>query len=258
MVQRQEHWMVFPGRVNDAVAMFMVDVAWGSRLPVESMPVLIDVQVDLAEPREDGLTTAEESARLNEVEDKLVDALAWANQAVLVGRMVSQGRRVWFFYGASAAKAAEIARDAVGDAPYDPLVRSRADEDWTWYQEFLYPNPAQLRWASDAEVVEQLTGYGDSLSVPRKVTHYIYFTDLPTREAYATWAASRGYDIDDRPTGEGERPFGLILSHVGPVDVDSINTKTGELSAKAEEHGGDYDGWETQVVGGEEPPSPAK
>ncbi len=74
------------------------------------------------------------------------------------------------------------------------------------------------------------------------------FVERP-RGTFSAQVEALGFQVEDMSeAGEGERPYGIHVSRVDPVDPASIDAVTIELTERAAELGGDYDGWETQVI----------
>ena len=101
----------------------------------------------------------------------------------------------------------------------------------------------------DLLVIETLKANGDDGSARRQVDHWIYFDDRERAQAFIAWAQSEQYIFDDEhshATDDGR--FCVRLQHHGSCAIDDIGSHTVVLSRKADEHGGEYDGWEVPVV----------
>ena len=113
----------------------------------------------------------------------------------------------------------------------------------------------QLRRALDFErsenqrVADALIESGDALAEPRPIQHWAYF---PTEEGRAQFIALigqqfSGIDSHMNPISRGNE-HAVTFWHTGVPDSDSMTEITGMLSLAAESCGGEYDGWETQVI----------
>lgn len=249
-VSRDQRWLVFPGTVNDKPAMFTVDLAWTDRTPPPNLAVRLDVQVPLREPDERGYPSRTEREALDQIEERLAQSLAWSNQAVYVGRMVTDGACVFFYYAASGDGALQSAEQALAPFPgYEPHAHPRPDAGWEFYADFLKPQRDQLRWGLDAATILELANQGDDHARARTVRHYAYFPTALAREGFVAWAKSNGFSIDRLAKGDREDPlpFSVRFTHVGPTMIDDLFQRTNAADQAARGAGGDYDGWETTI-----------
>lgn len=92
---------------------------------------------------------------------------------------------------------------------------------------------------------------GDSAGKPRRIDHFAYF---PTRAGQTLFVdACRAAGFKLRAThdpNEVSDKYCAIVSLVDVPDDDFSDNVTGMLIDLAERFGGEYDGWETQIVGG--------
>jgi regulator of RNase E activity RraB len=119
----------------------------------------------------------------------------------------------------------------------------------------MYPEPVQLQSMQNRRVVYQLAQHGDPLTVPRPVEHWIYFKTERDRETYWNRVNAKGFELTEMTTDAengGECPYLLRITREDMVDYDSIDECVLPLWGLATELNGNYDGWETGIVGGEE------
>ncbi|HEY2588365.1 MAG TPA: DUF695 domain-containing protein [Tepidisphaeraceae bacterium] len=95
-----DRWDSYLATKNGKPASLFVDIGFAQEAPKGDYGVCLAVLVQQRAPRHDGLTTNEEADRLWPLEDALVPAVhAWGG--IYVGRITTDGRRDFFFYGAS-------------------------------------------------------------------------------------------------------------------------------------------------------------
>jgi hypothetical protein len=93
------------------------------------MDLHLAVTVPLREPTSRGLTTNEEAASLNALEDELFEALG--ADAVYIGRETGDGARVMHFHVATVGPAEERVRERMGRHP-NRGIRLRVEADPAW------------------------------------------------------------------------------------------------------------------------------
>ena len=85
------------------------------------------------------------------------------------------------------------------------------------------------------------------LAIERDIDHWAYFDTLESAETFADWAQQHDYSLR-HPVEAQDDQFCVRLIHHGSVQLHAITATTAQLSAKADELGGDYDGWETPIM----------
>ena len=193
-------------------------------------------------------------------------------------RPATESERSFYFYLGKKTSGDEELRGALlatlarvmADFPeYKYECRLQEDPEWKNYLEFMYPEPVQLQSMQNRRVVYQLMQHGDRLTVPRPVEHWIDFKTTQDREAYWNRVNAMGFELlemsmveadDDEDDEElrvtllppGEYPYSLHITRDDKVDYDSIDACVLPLWGLASEYDGNYDGWETGIVQGEE------
>lgn len=95
--------------------------------------------------------------------------------------------------------------------------------------------------------VETLEENGDDLATPREIDHYIYFDDLDSLTRFEKQADQLGFRVRNHVETEEGRP-GLQVFRVDIPSFERIDDITLPLYRAARDCGGDYDGWESEVV----------
>ncbi|MGF3104578.1 DUF695 domain-containing protein [Rossellomorea sp. DUT-2] len=248
-----ENWDVYVGYIEDRMASVVLDMDIVEEVNTEKYHHPYCIRFKVKRPNEDGFPVGAEADRLGEIEDSLIDSLD-PQHFVHVGRVTTDGIRDLIFYSNQEESYALV--DAAGrfsqPAGYEVEVFPiEEDEHWEFYYDFLYPNQYQQQHMGNRHVVERLEESGDTLQVPRKVDHWVYF-DLPKgMKRFAKAIKKEGFSIESEtghPNEEGK--YVLTISRVDLVDLHSINEVTDLLVEISETYDGEYDGWETLVIEG--------
>jgi uncharacterized protein (TIGR01619 family) len=244
-----DNWKPYLCNVNSKLASILVNLGLRDSVPISSKPWLLWVWVYFQSPRTDGLSDGKEAPTLYKIEDALTPRLARACQAILCGRITTEGRREFYFYG----ETKEGFRQAVKEAltlfeGYRFDTGDQEDSTWGQYLNVLYPSPEDLQRIANMDLLDVLVKKGDVLSVAREVQHWIYLHSEASRSLFRDAAAAVGFKIVSEPSSKGELPFGIVVARTQSIEQETIDCTVLELLNLARRFDGDYDGWETPVV----------
>jgi uncharacterized protein (TIGR01619 family) len=245
-----DDWDFYFCKVNDVVASIAVDLGLHELAPDGSRPYLLWVRVYLKTPRPDGLSDSVEFDSLVAIEKKITESLSEKFDAILCGRITTDGRREFYYYAARLEAFQPIVANAmIHFRDYEFDCGCQAEPDWKQYLTLLYPSDEDRQRMENRSVLEVLERKGDTLNTPRDVLHWIYFPTEIDRDAFWTAIQPLEYRIQsqlDRP--DDELPFGLCIVRFQSVKQAEIDEAVIELFRRAKDFHGDYDGWETEVI----------
>jgi uncharacterized protein (TIGR01619 family) len=248
-------WDFYFANINERKASLFVDIGIREMAPSADHPWLLWVWVELNQPREDGLSSSQETDLLAQIEDSLTDAVGGAIDGFLAGRITTDGRREFYFYAPEFAGFGDaVARGMERFAEYKWDADSKHDPEWTHYLELLYPTARDWEQIKNRHVIEQLQKRGDPLQKKRLVFHWAYFSSEASRSQFVVEIRNRGYAVTDETAfadANSPYPWSVRFERIDNVDWNSINQVTIELFELADSLAGDYDGWETSVETGE-------
>lgn len=246
-----EDWDVYVCQIDDQPAAVFVDLGRAQAAPEPKRPWLLRVQIPLLTPRPDGLSDQEETEALYELEDELFAAVAQGLRACYVGRITSQGRREMFYYGKSAEGFEPAVQKAAARFPqYEITSRAQEDRDWDVYSDLLYPSDLDMQSIQNRRVVDRLAESGDDLSQSREIAHWLYFPSEHARNQLIEQVEGEGFAAETFQTEkpDDEFAFGLRLVRNDHAALDFLDPLVADLFLRAQNCGGEYDGWESQVV----------
>jgi hypothetical protein len=120
------------------------------------------------------------------------------------------------------------------------------DAEKAGYWKELFPSPDDWQLIMDMRVLESLEEHGDDHSQARTIDHVALIPAGVAQKQFTAWLKERGYDLQSvEPTEESIIRF--EFTHEGTVELTEISSHSIALRRKAEELGGDYDGWGTSV-----------
>jgi len=245
-----ENWDFYFLRVDDKPASIFVDLGIASEAPIEALPFMAYVRLYMQHPRPDGLSSQEEFDALTSVERAIQRDLAGDGGILYVGRKTGDGVRDFYFYTAQSRDWDSRVKTLMGRfAAYEFDCGCRVDSEWQTYFEFLYPSDADRQRMKNSRVCEALQKHGDRLTDEREIDHWAYFPSASARSAFVEQASRLGFRL--RSLSEPEKPgdrYGVRLFRVDVPTLDGIDDVTLPLFHLATELGGEYDGWETQVI----------
>ncbi|KKK38132.1 hypothetical protein WQ57_09955 [Mesobacillus campisalis] len=247
-----ENWDIYFDYIDDKIASVVLDLDIWQEIDNEEFNHSFCLRLNLKEPNEDGLPIEKEAEVINEIEDSLIEFLDHRN-FINVGRVTTNGVRDVIFYSNQELKniLIDAAHQFVKPAGYEfEIFGIEEDETWEFYYDFLYPNQYQQQHMGNQQVVDSLEESGDQLEVPRKVEHWLLFSDLKMMKRFIKDIKKEGFSIEEEPNQVNEEgKYTVAISRIDSVDLPSINEVTDLLIEISEEHEGEYDGWETFVLG---------
>jgi uncharacterized protein (TIGR01619 family) len=244
-----DNWKPYLCNVNGKLASILVNLGLRDSAPITSKPWLLWMWVYFQSPRPDGLSYTEEAPTLYKIEDALTVRAARACRAILSGRITTEGRREFYFYG----ETKDGFRKAVGEAlkgfeGYKFDLGVEEDSSWNQYLNVLYPSLQDLERIANRDLLDELAKRGDVLTVPREVQHWMSFRTEQSRTVFREAAIGAGYSIVGETESEGEFPWGISVARTQSIEQAVIDQTVIELLRLCRSFNGDYDGWETKVV----------
>ncbi|HAB52575.1 MAG TPA: DUF695 domain-containing protein [Ignavibacteriales bacterium] len=249
-VGHQEEWEFYLSNVNDKLGSLFVDLGLRKVAPMADKPNVVWVSIKMNNPREDGLSSQEESGFLGDIEDALVDKIISKHNSIYVGRLTSAGNRdLYFYFGDTMLYDKTISEVMVAYPRYQFDFGSKEDKEWGGYFNFLYPTPQQFQSIQNRRVIEQLGKGGDKLTKSREVFHWLYFKSDSDREKFLEKIKNDNFSVVSKDNDKtwGEFAFKLQIKRVDKVDQNSVDEYVIYLWELANEIGGEYDGWETSI-----------
>jgi uncharacterized protein (TIGR01619 family) len=244
-----DNWKPYVCNVNGKLASVLVNLGLRESVPIPSKPWLLWVWVYFQSPRPDGLSDSKEAPTLYKIEDALTPSVARECQAILSGRITTEGRREFYFYGEAKDGFRKAVREALknfGGYKFD--VGEQQDSSWNQYLNVLYPSVEDLERIANRDLLDELVKRGDVLTVPREVEHWMSFRSEQSRALFREAATGAGYGIVGDIEGEGEFPFGISITRKQSIEQNVIDETVVELLRLCHSFNGDYEGWETPVI----------
>jgi hypothetical protein len=238
----------YEARIDDARVILALDLAAIRVAPLGSHPHRLQIRIRMLQPRDDGLRSSEEAPALFALEDRIAGVLADEHGAIQVGRVLHAGYSIFVFYVGLVAseRCHENLPAIIGDtAPYRLEWLTEEDADWSYYREFLWPNPYALQSIHNRRLMDVREKHRDCPEIVREVDHFAYFPDeARTRKAMRLLAAA-GFRVDEpgRRDTDVERPWGVQFHRDDRLDArrpDEIVTEILDVILPLD---GEYDGW---------------
>lgn len=243
-----DDWRYFMCQMGENLASIMVDVGIAEKIQAAPKDLAV-LTLTYHRPDERGLPTNEEFDAVVAVEKQLENFVAFGRDAY-VGRITKEGVRNFFVYTARAeSRWKTLVDQLIAESGYRIELSIDSDPAHQTYWKYLYPTPDDWRVIHDMSVIEALEKSGDDPAAQRKIEHWSYFPDEAMARRFAAWATSDRFTLDAENSGPGDNgKFCVRLFHVGSTVQRTVSNHTIALRRKAEEFGGEYDGWETVVV----------
>ncbi|HFC8508308.1 TPA: DUF695 domain-containing protein [Neisseria subflava] len=242
-----QDWNVYFSRIGDAPAALRINLALIEVAPLAEYLQHVRVSMKLEQTNEHGFPTPEESEAVYDIEDQ-IDRLA-GNDNIPAGIVTTDGAANWHFYSRDAEAFAQACRTLLTQNNRVCDIKISEDAEWSFYQEFLYPDRYELQAIRNEQVLRRFRQDGDRLEQPRPIDYWLFFHTEADLNAAAAKVAALGYTVSDsgRIEHEEDHPsYRLQLSKNAPLT--DIDNDTWELIDIAHENNGDYDGWGSILV----------
>lgn len=242
-------WVFYSCEIDGQPASIFLDMAVAEDAPLAHLPVAAWVQLRMPQVHEHGAADGEEGERLNAIESALTAALV-SRSTAYVGRITTNGRCDFHYYTSAASGWKERVTAALQGFPGCAFTcGSRPDREWDIYFDCLSPSEEDLVRIQNRRLCDALQRSGERFEQMRPIEHSAYFPDAARRERFIERAAQAGWRVVELldPEARGEQ-YGVRVSASGIPSHQRIDALTLPLFHAAEDCGGEYDGWETQVV----------
>ena len=244
-----ENWRSYFCNVNDRLASIFVNLGLRSDVPILSKPWLLWVWVYFRSPRPDGLSDSKEAPEMFKIEDAVTQHLSRSCGAILAGRITTDGRREFYFYGEAHSEFSKAVSRAMSDFEgYKFDIGEQEDSLWEQYLNVLYPSAEDREKIKNRDLLEVLEQKGDVLTAARDVEHWMYFGSEAARSSFRKAAAEAGFRIASESQVEGALRFGISVVRTQAVEAALIDATVVELLHLTQQFQGEYDGWETPLI----------
>ena len=243
-------WNSYFCNVNDKLASIFLNLDLRETAPDASRPWLLWIWVYFQHPRPDGLSSREEFDTLSALEDKLTGVVEQHCRATMSGRITTDGRREFYFYGSNPDAFEQVVTKSMAlFEGYEFDFDKQEDPGWNQYLNVLYPSEEDIERIKNREVLEALERSGDKLESPRDILHWAYFKTKKERSDFWNLAKALGYRLDSKSEfREMDNPYGICVGKKQDIASDALDEAVIDLFRAAKQANGEYDGWESPVV----------
>lgn len=246
-------WTSYFREVNEKPASIFVNLGLRPDVPIVSNPWRLRVRICFRNPRADGLSHSEEAPTLFLIEDALNQQITQECQAITSGRITTDGRRDFCYYGKAKENFGPAVAAALARFPeYRYQLAVKWDPDWEYYLNALYPSREEIERVKNRDLLEVLAKEGDIATVAREVQHWIYFPSAESRQLFRHEVGNMGFAVgqeyESDSEAQGKLRFCLTVLRTQPIQQELMDQTVLELLCLAVRFGGDYDGWETPVT----------
>ncbi|MCB9894793.1 MAG: DUF695 domain-containing protein [Planctomycetes bacterium] len=246
-------WEMYSAEIEGKNALVFVRTDLIEDAPNPLLPHYFTITLRLRSRRADGFSDEEETNALWRIEDRIEAEFYKAWGGVYVGRYTFGGQRVMAYY-LPLQPEPQVARRLVElcATGYEFELDCFEQPDWENYVDFLYPNAIAWQEISNEPVLENLSAHGDPLTPPRHTLHWLYFPGQMERDGFAKALKSSTlqFDVIGTLDPEGEvKQYGVCLEHQCSMDKYALLNVQVRLLRLAQEFGGEYDGFECEMLG---------
>jgi hypothetical protein len=244
-------WDLYLLEIRGEMSMITLNMELYPHTPAPNLPNIMIVSQEFPNCVKGEFPDTESLDAFSEAFTQMLEGIGAETEGEWVGSLVYHCSKFEYLYVRDTIGLRErwqAGLQQLGSAP--PLaLELKADPEWGYYREFLYPNEYYRESMANQKVLLTLLESGDDLSKPRKVEHWLYFPNKKEMSECLKVLAKEGYQEErSQKLKVEELPFELVVSRTDPVDLATMNGITLSLRKMATESKGRYDGWETFVV----------
>ncbi len=247
----KEEWDFYMLNVDDKIASIYLDLGLKDVVPISGKENIFWISIKMNNPREDGLSSQEESKQLWEIEDLIVERIKSNHNVIYVGRLTNNNHRdIYFYFGEDKLIDKTLSGCMVRFPNYEYDFGIKENDKWESYFNFLYPSPMSYQSIMNRRVLDYMEEQGDKLEKERQVDHWIYFKSENERNQYEIEVQKIGFKVTGKNSysENGEFKYQLVISREDKVSRNEIDNFTIDLWKLANKLNGDYDGWEAPLI----------
>ena len=249
----ESQWDMYITDIEGSKALVLVDMALSGIAPLMEYKFLFGVQLEILNPEDDGFYSADEQAKLFEIEDRAVEIVTGQSPSRFVATVTSGGNRIMYFYSKSDEFLAALVGQIASEYPqYNFNYMVEKDGPWNFYYNALLPGVLEQQLMDNRRIHDAMVAQGFDEKKLRPVCHWFYFENGAKRRQCAVRLMAWGYEIlDDNFYDENvvQAPFGLKAACQQDMQLETLFEKTYASFELAEEYEGIYDGWQLMDEG---------
>ncbi|MDF7774158.1 DUF695 domain-containing protein [Sphingomonas sp. AOB5] len=241
-----DRWDFYFCTLDNEPASISLDMGIAGQIPISGYGAFGYVRVYMQHPRPDGLSSNEEFETLCAIDDSLTEAVTSGGAAHYFGRATCGGTRDYYFYLRDPSGLTERAAQGMRAHPtYEYETGHREDSDGEVYRS-IYPGGRDVQRMQNRKVIEALREQNDALTASRQIEHWAYFPELSAARRFAETITLEGFEVS--ACGQSGTSENFVVRFARDDSPESIDEITVPLFEQAQALGGEYDGWECQVM----------
>lgn len=250
-IYAEESWNTYIAQYEEYPGSISLRMDLIDNSPIEEYKYVLVTGIKYNSNRKDGFPEQSTFDLLHEVNDSILEEISKTSDYIFTGSFTYKFFRYDYIYIKNIQNLEKLLKEFYENHYSDQeyYINIAEDPQWEYYREFLYPNEQMLNYMSDRDVVYKLIEAGDKLKKERRVDHWLYFKTEEDRENFIKELHVNNFTVELAGKSDyKDFPFSLIIWREDKVDLNSINVVTSLLNELAQNHHGNYDGWETYVV----------
>ncbi|KGQ69341.1 hypothetical protein OA57_12190 [Chelonobacter oris] len=242
------NWQAYRTSIKDKEALITVNLEMAETEAAGQYQYVLHFSIPIALISSSGITTNVQQ-HLDQFSQSLLPLMA-ISDSLFAGYIISEENVTLYFYTKNVTefKTTLLEMDFISA---DNLY-SQADPNWDLYYDFLLPSPLEMKLNATAETLALLLKEGEDLSLPHQITHKFQFENPDLMDEFIDYFAQQlTFEIHytENPVQyDGETFYLATFQHEANLDDDTIFNLVEELEIRAADYGGEYNGWECQML----------
>ena len=251
-----QNWQSYSLDLDGRLAVRSVNLGLKVQAPLADMPYLLTAWIKSSRTDAHGQPTDKELRTFARIDELLEREVRQRFAGLFVGHQTRNGIREYYFYCPhTEGHAQAISQIITAFDGYAHGSIARPDAPWSHYFDTLYPSPSLELSIRNQNTVESLNFFGDPLTPPRAIDHFLYFGTEEGRNQFIDQVTQQGFTVLRTNTyaSADRMPYSVLISRADSAVFEHVDAVVHQLAAIAQAFGGEYDGWESALV---EAPSP--
>jgi hypothetical protein len=216
------NWNTYSEWNDDNLAVYTLDLGWQSAKEQQQYPHLVMVALKIKNPTESGVMEKEEGADLASIEDTIIEQLEQNFDCKHIAFFTYDGNRNLIFYSATTKTLEPFIDGVMSKLPYSYNVQIEENENWDYYNDFLYPDMYCIQDIFTRTIFRSLQEHGDDFEKERTIDYHAFFTKESDAIFFMEQVKNEGFINTSYASNDSKTNYTVEFKKVHAIDFETI------------------------------------